>query len=299
MHGQGSGFIVSADGYILTNAHVVDDASEVNVKLTDRREFKAKVVGADQQSDVALLKIDAKDLPTVRLGNSAGTNVGEWVVAIGAPVRLREHGDRGHRERQVALAARRRLRAVHPDRRGGEPRQLRRPALQPGRRGDRHQLADLQPARAASRACRSRCPIEVALKVKDELAEYGKVTRGRLGVTVQDVNAALADSFGLDRPRGALVAEVEKGSPAERAGLESGDVIVGLNGKAIERSSDLPHARRPRRLPATSAEAGGVAQGRLAQRSPSRSASARTRRWPRNDGHGATAPASSASRSGR
>ena len=239
MHGQGSGFIVSGDGYILTNAHVVDDASEVNVKLTDRREFKAKVVGADRQSDVALLKIDAKGLPTVRLGNSSGTNVGEWVVAIGAPYGFENTVTAG-----IVSAKSRSLpdggyvpfiqtdAAVNPGNSGGPLFNLAGEVI-----GINSQIYSRT---GGFQGLSFAVPIEVAMKVKDDLAKYGKVSRGRLGVTVQEVNAALADSFGLDRPRGALVAEVEKGSPAERAGLEPGDVIVGLNGKTIDRSSDLP-----------------------------------------------------------
>jgi len=239
MRGQGSGFIVSGDGYILTNAHVVDDASEVSVKLTDRREFKAKVVGSDAQSDVALLKIDAKNLPTVRLGNSAATHVGEWVVAIGAPYGFENTVTAG-----IVSAKSRSLpdggfvpfiqtdAAVNPGNSGGPLFNLAGEVI-----GINSQIYSRT---GGYQGLSFAVPIEIALKVKDELAAHGKVTRGRLGVTVQEVNAALADSFGLDRPRGALVAEVEKGSPAERAGLEPGDVITAMDGKAIERSSDLP-----------------------------------------------------------
>ena len=145
--GVGSGFIVSADGIILTNAHVVDDADEVTVRLTDKREFKAKVLGSDKMTDVAVLKIDAKDLPVVKIGNPAGDPRRRMGRRHRHAVRPRQHGDVRHRQRQIALAARRRGGAVHPDRRRGEPRQLRRPAVQPQRRSDRHQFADLQPQR--------------------------------------------------------------------------------------------------------------------------------------------------------
>lgn len=127
----GSGFIVSPDGYILTNAHVIDGANVVTVKLTDKREYKAKVVGSDKQSDVAVLKIDASGLPTVKIGDPARSKVGQWVVAIGFAVRLRQHGHVRHHQREVARAAGRELHAVHPDRRAGQPRQLGRPAVQP------------------------------------------------------------------------------------------------------------------------------------------------------------------------
>jgi len=211
----------------------------VSVKLTDRREFKAKVVGADAQSDVALLKIDAKNLPTVRLGNSAATHVGEWVVAIGAPYGFENTVTAG-----IVSAKSRSLpdggfvpfiqtdAAVNPGNSGGPLFNLAGEVI-----GINSQIYSRT---GGYQGLSFAVPIEIALKVKDELAAHGRVTRGRLGVTVQEVNAALADSFGLDRPRGALVAEVEKGSPAERAGLEPGDVITAMDGKAIERSSDLP-----------------------------------------------------------
>ncbi|MCL4686933.1 MAG: DegQ family serine endoprotease [Burkholderiales bacterium] len=239
MRGQGSGFIVSPDGYILTNAHVVDDASEVTVKLTDRREFRAKVVGADPQSDVALLRIDAKGLPTVRLGSSAGTSVGEWVVAIGSPYGFENTVTAG-----IVSAKSRSLpdggfvpfiqtdAAVNPGNSGGPLFNLAGEVI-----GINSQIYSRT---GGFQGLSFAVPIEIALKVKDELVAHGKVTRGRLGVTIQEVNAALAESFGLDRPRGALVASVEKGSPAERAGIEPGDVITAMEGKAIERSSDLP-----------------------------------------------------------
>ena len=241
VRGQGSGFIVSPDGYILTNAHVVDDATEVSVKLTDRREFKAKVVGADAQSDVALLRIDAKGLPTVRLGTSAGTQVGEWVVAIGSPYGFENTVTAG-----IVSAKSRSLpdggyvpfiqtdAAVNPGNSGGPLFNLAGEVI-----GINSQIYSRT---GGFQGLSFAVPIEIALQVKDELAAHGKVTRGRLGVTVQEVNAALAESFGLDRPRGALVADVEKGSPAERAGLQAGDVITAMDGRAVERSSDLPLA---------------------------------------------------------
>ncbi len=239
VRGQGSGFIVSSDGYILTNTHVVDNASEVTVKLTDRREFKAKVVGADKQSDVALIKIDAKDLPTVRLGNSHDTHVGEWVVAIGAPYGFENTVTAG-----IVSAKSRSLpdgsyvpfiqtdAAVNPGNSGGPLFNLAGEVI-----GINSQIYSRT---GGFQGLSFAVPIEIALKVKDDLQAHGKVTRGRLGVTIQEVNAALADSFGLDRPHGALVSDVEKGGPADRAGLKAGDVILKMDGKPVERSIDLP-----------------------------------------------------------
>ena len=154
--GQGSGFIISADGLILTNAHVVREAKDVTVKLSDRREFTAKVLGIDPATDIAVLRIDAKDLPTVRLGDPQAARGRRPGARDRRALRLRADRDAGHRQRQGPFAARRRGRALHPDRRRGEPRQLGRPAVRRQRRGGRHQRADLLAAAAATRACRSR-----------------------------------------------------------------------------------------------------------------------------------------------
>jgi serine protease Do len=239
MRGQGSGFIVSPDGYILTNAHVVDGADTVTVRLTDRREFRAKVVGADKTSDVAVLKIDAKSLPTVRLGKSADANVGEWVVAIGSPFGFENSVTAG-----IVSAKSRSLPdasytpfiqtdvAVNPGNSGGPLFNLAGEVI-----GINSQIYSRS---GGFQGISFAIPIEMALNVKDQLIKHGKVTRGRLGVTVQEVNATLADSFSLDRPRGALISSVDSGSPAEKAGLQVGDIILKYNGTAIERSSDLP-----------------------------------------------------------
>ena len=206
-HGVGSGFIVTPDGMILTNAHVVDGATEVTVKLADKREFTAKVIGADAKTDVAVIKIDATDLPTVKLGDTvASCASGEWVVAIGSPFGLENTVTAGIVSRQEPRAARRAPSAVHPDRRGGEPGQLRRAAVQHERRGDRHQLADLHHS-GGYMGLSFAIPIDVAIKVRDQLVAHGKVTRGRIGVVVQQVTTPLAESFGL-------------GKRARRAGLE-------------------------------------------------------------------------------
>ena len=239
MRGQGSGFIVSPDGYILTNAHVVADAENVTVRLTDRREFKATVVGADKQSDVAVLKIDAKSLPTVRLGKSADANVGEWVVAIGSPFGFENSVTAG-----IVSAKSRSLPdaayvpfiqtdvAVNPGNSGGPLFNLAGEVI-----GINSQIYSHT---GGYQGLSFAVPIEVALKVKDQLVKHGKVTRGRLGVTVQEVNATLAESFGLDRAHGALVSSVDASSPAEKGGVQVGDIILKYDGNPVEHSSDLP-----------------------------------------------------------
>jgi len=239
MQGLGSGFIVSPDGYILTNAHVVDHADEVMVRLTDRREYKAKVVGADKQSDVALIKIDGKNLPTVKIGDSRAAKVGEWVVAIGSPYGFDNSVTAG-----IVSAKSRSLPdsaytpfiqtdvAVNPGNSGGPLFNLAGEVI-----GINSQIYSRT---GGYQGLSFAIPIEVAMKVKDQLAKTGHVTRGRLGVTVQEVNATLADSFGLDRPRGALVSSVDAASPAEEGGIQVGDIITRYDGNLIERSSDLP-----------------------------------------------------------
>jgi serine protease Do len=237
-HGQGSGFIVSGDGLILTNAHVVDGAQEVVVKLTDRREFKAKVLGADKQSDVAVIKIDAKDLPTVTLGDPNLTKVGEPVLAIGSPFGFENSATAG-----IVSAKARSLPddpyvafmqtdvAVNPGNSGGPLFNLKGEVI-----GINSQIYSRT---GGYQGLSFAIPIDVANKVQGQLVAHGKVTRGRLGVTIQEINQDLADSFGLKKPEGALVSSVEKGSPADRAGLQSGDVIVRLNDHPILHSSDL------------------------------------------------------------
>jgi len=239
MRGLGSGFIVSPDGYILTNAHVVDGADTVTVRLTDRREFRAKVVGSDKQTDIAVLKIDAKSLPTVRLGKSADANVGEWVVAIGSPYGFDNTVTAG-----IVSAKSRSLPdanytpfiqtdvAVNPGNSGGPLFNLAGEVI-----GINSQIYSRS---GGFQGISFAIPIEVALNVKDQLIQHGKVTRGRLGVTVQEVNATFAEAFKLDRPHGALVSSVDSGSPAEKAGLQVNDIILSYNGQQIERSADLP-----------------------------------------------------------
>ena len=237
--GQGSGFIVSADGVILTNAHVVDGAQEVTVKLTDRREFKARVLGSDKRSDVAVLKIDAKNLPIVKLGDPSAISVGEWVLAIGSPFGFENTATSG-----IVSAKSRALPddgyvpfiqtdvAVNPGNSGGPLFNLKGEVI-----GINSQIYS---SSGGYQGLSFAIPIDVVSKVRDQLVAHGKVTRGRLGVVIQEVNQGLADSFGLKHPQGALVSNVEKGGPAEQAGLEPGDVILRMDGREIDRSTDLP-----------------------------------------------------------
>ena len=235
--GQGSGFIVAADGVILTNAHVVEGASEVTVKLTDRREFRARVVGSDKRSDVAVLKIEAAGLPTVKLGDPAGISVGEWVLAIGSPFGFENSATSG-----IVSAKSRALDgyvpfiqtdvAVNPGNSGGPLFNLKGEVI-----GINSQIYS---SSGGYQGLSFAIPIDVASRVRDQLVAYGKVTRGRLGVGIQEVNQGLADSFGLKKPQGALVSSVEKDGPAHKAGLEAGDIILRIDGREIDRSSDLP-----------------------------------------------------------
>jgi serine protease Do len=239
LRGLGSGFIVSDDGYIITNAHVVENADAVTVRLTDRREFKAKVIGKDKQTDIAVLKIEGRGLPTVKLGKSADANVGEWVAAIGSPFGFENSVSAG-----IVSAKNRPLPdssyvnfiqtdvAVNPGNSGGPLFNLAGEVI-----GINSQIYSRS---GGFQGISFAIPIEVALNVKDQLVKNGKVARGRIGVTVQEVNATLADSFGLDRPRGALVSSVESGGAGEKSGLQVGDIILKYDGKPIERSSDLP-----------------------------------------------------------
>ncbi len=237
--GQGSGFIVSPDGLILTNAHVVRGANEVTVKLTDRREFKAKVLGQDDKTDVAVLKIDATGLPTLPLGNTRQLAVGEWVLAIGSPFGFENSVTAG-----VVSAKGRSL----PDE-GMVPFIQTDVAVNPGNSGGPLINASGQVVGINSQIySRSggyqgvsfSIPIELAAKIKDQIVATGKVRHAQLGVAVQEVNQAFAESFNLDKPEGALVASVSKGSPAEKAGLQAGDVIRQVDGQPIVASGDLP-----------------------------------------------------------
>ncbi|MCX8085405.1 MAG: DegQ family serine endoprotease [Rhodocyclaceae bacterium] len=235
----GSGFIISADGYILTNAHVVDGADEVIVKLTDKREFKAKVIGADKRTDVALIKIEASNLPAVKLGDPAKLRVGEWVVAIGSPFGFENSVTAG-----IVSAKGRSLPqenfvpfiqtdvAINPGNSGGPLFNMKGEVV-----GINSQIYSRS---GGYQGISFAIPIDVAMEVQAQLRAHGKVSRGRIGVTIQEVTKELAESFGLAKPQGALVASVEKGSPADKAGLEAGDVILEFNGRPVTQSSDLP-----------------------------------------------------------
>jgi serine protease Do len=240
LRGEGSGFIINADGHILTNAHVVEHASEVTVKLTDRREFPAKVIGIDPRTDVAVLKIDAQNLPTVKLGDSSKLKPGEWVVAIGSPFGFENSVTAG-----VVSATSRAVGsqnslvpfiqtdvAVNPGNSGGPLFNM---------NGEVVGINSMiYTGTGGYQGVSFAIPIGVALDVEQQLVKNGHVTRGRIGVAIQEVNAQLAQSFGLDRPRGALVSSVEKGGPAEKAGIKPGDVIVGVDGRKVEVSSEVP-----------------------------------------------------------
>lgn len=238
-HGQGSGFIVSPDGVILTNAHVVRDAKEVTVKLTDRREFVAKVLGSDPKTDVAVLKIDAKNLPTVTLGKAGDLQVGEWVLAIGSPFGFENSVTAG-----VVSAKGRSLPddsyvpfiqtdvAVNPGNSGGPLFNTHGEVI-----GINSQIFSHT---GGYQGLSFAIPIDVAERVRDQIATTGKVVHGRLGVTVQEMNQTLADSFKLAKAEGALVSTVERNGPAARAGLKAGDVILKVNGRPIVASGDLP-----------------------------------------------------------
>ena len=236
----GSGFIVSDDGYILTNNHVVQDADEIIVRLNDRRELEAVLIGADPSSDLAVLKVDADDLPTVELGDSDKLDVGEWVVAIGSPFGFDYSVTAG-----IVSAKGRSLPnenyvpfiqtdvAINPGNSGGPLFNLDGEVV-----GINSQIYTRS---GGFMGVSFAIPINVAMDVAEQLKSKGKVSRGWLGVVIQEVNKDLAESFGLDRAAGALVVQVVDGSPAENSGLVSGDIIVKVNGKDVQLSSDLPH----------------------------------------------------------
>jgi serine protease Do len=236
--GEGSGFIVASDGYILTNAHVVADASEVTVRLTDRREFTAKVIGVDRRTDVAVIKIAGKDLPTVRIGDPSRLRPGEWVVAIGSPFGFDNSVTAG-----IVSAISRSLpdgqytpfiqtdAAVNPGNSGGPLFNMAGEVV-----GINSQIYSRT---GGFMGISFAIPIDIAMGVKDQLIKTGRVERGRIGVLIQEVGQQLADSFGLDRPRGALVSQVESDGPAAKAGVKSGDVILSVNGTPVERSGQL------------------------------------------------------------
>ncbi|MEN2505945.1 DegQ family serine endoprotease [Stutzerimonas stutzeri] len=236
----GSGFIIAADGYVLTNNHVVADADEIIVRLPDRSELEATLVGADPRTDVALLKIEATGLPTVRLGDSSALKVGEWVLAIGSPFGFDHTVTAG-----IVSATGRNLPsesyvpfiqtdvAINPGNSGGPLFNLQGEVI-----GINSQIFTRS---GGFMGLSFAIPIDVAMDVADQLRTEGKVSRGWLGVAIQEVNRDLAESFGLERPAGALVAQVMDGGPAAKGGLRVGDVILSVDGHAIDMSADLPH----------------------------------------------------------
>jgi serine protease Do len=235
----GSGFIISGDGYILTNAHVVDGADEVTVRLTDKREFKARTIGADKRTDVALLKIEASGLPAVKMADPAQLKVGEWVVAIGSPFGFDSSVTAG-----IVSAKGRALPqenyvpfiqtdvAINPGNSGGPLFNMRGEVV-----GINSQIYSRS---GGYMGVSFAIPIDLAMDVQNQLRASGKVSRGRLGVVIQEVSKELAESLALSKPMGAVVNAVEKGGPAEKAGVEPGDVILKIDGKPINASGDLP-----------------------------------------------------------
>ena len=235
----GSGFIISADGYIMTNAHVVDSADKITVRLTDKREFRAKVIGADKRTDVALLKIEASGLPKVNMGDPNKLKVGEWVIAIGSPFGFDSSVTAG-----IVSAKGRNLPqdnfvpfiqtdvAINPGNSGGPLFNMNGEVV-----GINSQIYTRS---GGSMGLSFAIPIDVAAQVTDQLRSTGKVTRGRIGVTIQELTRELAESFGLSKPSGALISNVEKGGAADKAGIEASDVILKYDGKPVNSSSDLP-----------------------------------------------------------
>jgi len=236
--GVGSGFILSADGLIMTNAHVVDGADEVIVRLTDRREFKAKIIGVDKRSDVAVVKVEATGLPFVKIGDVNRLKVGEWVMAIGSPFDLdntvtagivsakqRDTGDSFVPLIQTDVA-------INPGNSGGPLLNLRGEVV-----GINSQIYSRS---GGYMGISFAIPIDEAIRVSDQLRTNGRVIRGRIGVGIAQVSKEVAESIGLGAPRGALVNSVEKDGPADKAGVEAGDIIVRMDGKAVDKSVDLP-----------------------------------------------------------
>jgi len=238
-HSLGSGFIISEDGYIISNNHVVKDADEIIVRLSDRREFEAKVIGVDEKSDIALLKVDAKGLPTVEPGISADVKVGEWVLAIGSPFGfdysvtagiVSAKGRSLPRENYVPFIQT--DVAINPGNSGGPLFNLDGKVI-----GVNAQIFSQS---GGFMGLSFAIPMDVAMDVVKQLREQGRVSRGWLGVLIQDVTGELAESFGMKKPTGALIAKVLPKSPAEEAGFQVGDIVLEFNGQEIQHSSDLP-----------------------------------------------------------
>ncbi|HUL65903.1 MAG TPA: DegQ family serine endoprotease [Burkholderiaceae bacterium] len=235
--GLGSGFIISADGYVLTNHHVVEGADDIFITMSDRREFKGKLIGSDRRTDVALVKIDATGLPTVKIGDPNKTRVGEWCIAIGSPFGLDNTVTAGivsakARETGEYLPFIQTDVAVNPGNSGGPLINMRGEVI-----GINSQIFTTSGSYAGISFA---IPIDEAMNVQDQLRTSGRVIRGRIGVAIGEVSKDVADAIGLGRPRGALVSNVERDSPADKAGIEAGDVILKFGARDVERSSDLP-----------------------------------------------------------
>ena len=235
--GVGSGFVFGADGYVMTNAHVVDGADEVFVTLADKREFKARVIGADRRSDVALVKIEASGLPTVRIGDVNRLRVGEWVIAIGSPFGLENTVTAGivsakARDTGEFLPLIQTDVAINPGNSGGPLINMRGEVV-----GINSQIYSRS---GGYMGISFAIPIDEATRVADQLKTTGRVSRGRIGVSIDQVTKEVAESIGLGKPTGALVRSVEAGGPAEKAGVEAGDIVTKFDGKPVEKSGDLP-----------------------------------------------------------
>ncbi|MBW8714773.1 MAG: Do family serine endopeptidase, partial [Variovorax paradoxus] len=235
--GVGSGFILTADGYVMTNAHVVEDASEVLVTLPDKREFKAKIVGADKRTDVAVVKIEATGLPAVKVGDISKLRVGEWVMAIGSPFGLENTVTAGivsakQRDTGEYLPFIQTDVAINPGNSGGPLINMRGEVV-----GINSQIYSRS---GGFMGISFSIPIDEAIRVSDQLRTSGRVSRGRIGVQIDQVTKDVAEAIGLGKAQGALVRGVEAGSPGEKAGVEPGDVITKFDGKPIEKPSDLP-----------------------------------------------------------
>ncbi|MDI1273403.1 DegQ family serine endoprotease [Polaromonas sp.] len=235
--GVGSGFILSTDGLVMTNAHVVEGADEVLVTLTDKREFKAKIIGTDKRTDVALVKIEATGLPAVKIGDISRLKVGEWVMAIGSPFGLENTVTAGivsakQRDTGDYLPFIQTDVAINPGNSGGPLINMRGEVV-----GINSQIYSRS---GGFQGISFAIPIDEATRVADQLRTTGRVTRGRIGVQIDQVSKEVAESIGLGKPQGALVRGVEAGSPAEKAGIEAGDIITRFEGKVIDRATDLP-----------------------------------------------------------